>query len=43
MHAIKAMLLDQLLVVSGHIPHHPVKGMFYDRLLSYVEGCVANA
>lgn len=33
----KSMLLDQLLVAYGHLPHHPGKGMLYDRFLPHVE------
>jgi len=33
----KSMLLDQLLVAYGHFPHHPGKGVLYERLLPHVE------
>jgi len=31
------VLLDQLLVAYSHLPHHPGKGLIYDRLMPLVE------
>jgi FkbM family methyltransferase len=37
-HKERDMLLDRLLVAYSYLPHHPGKGVVYDRLLPFVRG-----